>query len=964
MLVGGSLLAQGPTGGSISGTVKDTTGAVIASATVVATSPSLQGEQSTTTNSQGVYRFPLLPVGTYKITYSAAGFGTVMRDGIEVKIGFADALDVALGLATQQQSIVVMSEAPLVDTQNSNLQNNFSTQQILNIPNARDMWSIIAVAPGMSVNRFDVGGSTAGTQTSYSAYGLGNMQVNTISGNAPSQNRVQIDGVNTTEGTGSAGFYFDYGSFAEFQLSTAANDASMPTPGTQVNAVIKTGSNALHGEAYFDYENPNFQGTNISDTQLRLGAGTGTRITKYQDANGSIGGPIVHDRLWYFVSIRDQSLGNTVTGFPANNPGAGPNFETELQNITYKLSTQINQNHRISHYVQWGRKKQPERGAAANYYADAIYKQNSFSWAGNIQWDGVLTPRFFVSARIATFGYDWPNTPYPNSAGVIDFRRQELQTGNLAGGYDPYRYNRRRWQFEPTGSYFVDNFLHANHQFKFGWVSEREYLDYETYGWRDHLQLIFNSSPGAPDFTTPFRVQIDNDPAIAQDYLWHHGAYLQDQIKIGSRVTLNAGVRWDFYNSYEPAEQIRSDSPYRGFFYAGQPLPNGFSIPASYPDYKIPARDSLLRYPHAIVPRFGIAWDITGKGRTILKMNYGRFYSNPATSFGQNVNGMQEATYTFAWNDLNGDKLFQPNEFGNFVSSTGTYVSVDPKIKQPFSNDVGIFLEKQVGADFSLRAGFVYKDLLHDWQLVEIGRPGSLYTQQVAAYDPGPDGVKGNADDKGSFTVWDIPSSSALPPSKKQYQTPDDNNQHYKNLEFTLTKRMSRRWMLQGSYYYTWGDYLLNGHPVSPNDLINNNVDFTLWTAKLTGSYQAPWGILIAPVVRGQAGAPLDRIVQVTGLRSGTFNAPVDPVGAWRQDNVWLVDTRISKQFTFHERFRLSGLFDVFNMLNSNADQNQDNVTGVRTLILKGQTTTYQRFLRPTTVVGPRVFRLGVRFQF
>src|SRR5260370_7260835 len=105
------------------------------------------------------------------------------------------------------------------------------------------------------------------------------MQVNNISGGAVSQNRVQVDGVNTTEGTGSAGFYFDYGSFAELQLGTAANDASMPTPGTQLNAVIKTGSNQFHGEMYYDYENPNFQRPHINAKQLPFRACTGTHIT-------------------------------------------------------------------------------------------------------------------------------------------------------------------------------------------------------------------------------------------------------------------------------------------------------------------------------------------------------------------------------------------------------------------------------------------------------------------------------------------------------------------------------------------------------------------------------------------------------------------------------------------------------------------------------------------------------------
>src|SRR5260370_7660842 len=149
-------LAQGPTGGSISGTVSDSSGAVLPGVTVMATSPALLGEQTVITNDQGIYRFPLLPVGSYKLTYTVQGFNTVVRDEIVVKIGFNDTLNVTLGLATQQQTVVVMGETPLVDTQNSNLQNNFSTDQLVNIPNAPNILSLIAPPPPISLHHFDM----------------------------------------------------------------------------------------------------------------------------------------------------------------------------------------------------------------------------------------------------------------------------------------------------------------------------------------------------------------------------------------------------------------------------------------------------------------------------------------------------------------------------------------------------------------------------------------------------------------------------------------------------------------------------------------------------------------------------------------------------------------------------------------------------------------------------------------
>ncbi|MGQ0732869.1 MAG: hypothetical protein ACT4QD_04355 [Acidobacteriota bacterium] len=140
-----------------------------------------------------------------------------------------------LQIATLNETVTVTGASPVVDTQNSNIQTNFTQEMIRSLPNARDIWALIAVAPGTTMTSFDVGGSRAGTQTGYQAYGRGG------------QVRVQVDGVNATEDTGGTG-YFNYGAFDEVQIGTDSNDASMPTPGVQINAVVKSGGNDLRGD--------------------------------------------------------------------------------------------------------------------------------------------------------------------------------------------------------------------------------------------------------------------------------------------------------------------------------------------------------------------------------------------------------------------------------------------------------------------------------------------------------------------------------------------------------------------------------------------------------------------------------------------------------------------------------------------------------------------------------------------
>ena len=213
--IASSAFAQGggaSSTGSIQGRVTDAQGAVLPGVTVTATSPSALGAQTAVTSETGNYRFPALPPGVYTVTYELAGFNTVRREGIQLSLGFTATINIELALATLQETVTVTGESPVIDTTATRVQQNFKTEQLMSIPNGRDMWSLLAVTPAVQMTRIDVGGNRAGTQTGYSAYGL------------TGQVRVLIEGINTTEGTGGAGFYFDYSSLEEVFLGTTAPD--------------------------------------------------------------------------------------------------------------------------------------------------------------------------------------------------------------------------------------------------------------------------------------------------------------------------------------------------------------------------------------------------------------------------------------------------------------------------------------------------------------------------------------------------------------------------------------------------------------------------------------------------------------------------------------------------------------------------------------------------------------------
>ena len=238
------------------------------------------------------------------------------------------------------------------------------------------------------MNRVDVGGSAAGTQTGYVTYGT------------TGQNRPTVEGIVATEGTDAAGFYYDYGSFDEVAVNTAAHNAEMPWPGVQSNFISKSGGNEFHGTFYGDYENEKIQSRNTDADQIARGltAGGGlqpsdlNRLFKYHDVNIGAGGRLIRDRLWWYGSFRDQYVSARIPNFPVKP------HPTQLTNYggkgTYNLST----NNKLIAYAQAGRKHQPLRQdsfllgntVGINVNEDSTWEQLYWGWVFKGEWNSVV----------------------------------------------------------------------------------------------------------------------------------------------------------------------------------------------------------------------------------------------------------------------------------------------------------------------------------------------------------------------------------------------------------------------------------------------------------------------------------------------------------------------------------------------------------------------------------------------
>jgi hypothetical protein len=232
-------------------------------------------------------------------------------------------------------------------------------------------------------------------------------------------------------------------------------------------------------------------------------------------------------------------------------------------------------------------------------------------------------------------------------------------------------------------------------------------------------------------------VLLYNSPFTSENNVNYQGAFIRDNWRIGDRLTLNVGMRFERYDTFLPE----------------QSKPAGlFSAAADYPHID-------LYDWRAISPRIGMSYALTADNRSVVKATYGRFNHaiRPSnTQILRNLNGNEYEATRYRWNDLNGNRLFEyPAELGDFIQTEGgstTRGIYNPDIKQPRTDEATARFERQLTASLSARVGYVYKKEFDLYQLVNVARPYSVYNIPITTIDPGPDGVVGNRDDVGPVT--------------------------------------------------------------------------------------------------------------------------------------------------------------------------------------------------------------------
>jgi hypothetical protein len=537
LLAAASAYAQVQTG-SITGTVTDSSNAVLPGVTVSLSGDRLiGGVQTQVAGASGDYRFDRLPPGAYVLKFELQGFRSVERTDIRISASFVATVNAKLEVGSVSETITVTGESPTVDTK-SNLQQTVMTQEVLEgIPSGRDPWSVAKVIPGLQVSTYDVGGTQSIQQSNLSSHGS---STNDVSFN--------IDGatVNWPGGGGGATMlYYDQGMFEEMNYMTSAIPAEVMVGGVSINMVTKDAGNKWRGDTRYSFSSGCLSPTEptpgcLESDNLQPGIDSGTfpstlignpTKTTY-DFNLAGGGALVKDRLWVNGSVRRWVVDKLTNARNADKTQAID--DNTLKNYSGKAVYSIEQNQKLVFSYNWNNKIRGHRRDGTFNAPDiaSLVQQNPAS-STQVKYTGirrklVYESSFSVMNGRTSYLYQ-PDTP----STAVRMEDATLNIADFAAARHEENPNSRT-RFDNTVSMSQSGWG-GDHLLKGGLQFARLYFD-DQYDVQNSMYLLYNNGRAA-------QVREYNTPTDALNVDKVFGLFLQDSWNAGSRLTINLGFR-------------------------------------------------------------------------------------------------------------------------------------------------------------------------------------------------------------------------------------------------------------------------------------------------------------------------------------------------------------------------------------------------------------------------------------
>ena len=913
--------------GAVRGVVTDEQATPLPGVSVTLSGGNLMGVRTFVTDANGEFRFPALPPGTYQIKFELQGFGTIVRENIRVTTTSTMAVDAQLKPAAVSEEVTVIAESPTVDVKSTETASVTLTNEVLrNIPYSQFTSDIVNLAPG--VNNDVAYGGSSGTGIAYT-----------------------VDGVGVADPSGGTAWVFlDHNIVEEAKVMGIGLPAEYGNfTGVIFNLVTKSGGNEFSGHVEFNRQ--------LAGTKFWQADNTGAYADDFEgltppssnlfDINAHLGGPIVKDKLWFYLGGQFYRSKDRPTGFPED-------VDYKQPRGFLKLTAQLTPTLNLTASIEIDNYIGVNRDGGADVAPDATVNQDSPEKVGSFTLTKILSPKSFFDLKAAFFlGYYYLDPevgmePYMHHEDQVGFEGARFMDSS---GYYYYA-DRDRYQANASLTHYVEDFIAGSHDFKFGAEFERSSAR-DRYGYTgeggpllgDHIQYFDYTGYWGyyyGDYTESRYEAYKNDGYDTKTNYTRLEAFLQDSWSISKRLNLSLGVRFSQYWG-----QVK-DTP--GNVYS----------------------------ENRLAPRLGFTFDLLGDKKTILKGHYGQFSEamlvdyhdrlNPASAYSDEI--------SYRWN-------YEAGEYQEYqrVVYEDLY-RMDPNIKHPYMEQFTFGLEREMFKDASLSVTYINRS----WKK-QIG-PVDLAADY---YDPSTYTIP--APGEGTVQVWERTdeTNNTFDYLITNYTTETspwvraNPYRHYRGVEVLFNKRFSNRWQLMASWVFSktkgtidngtsddigYGsrDSMQVGDPNFWTNADGNATNSPKHMIKIQASYMFPVvDISLSAYYRGVSGNAWTTRFRTGSLNQGRVTVLAEPRGANYYPMQNELSLRLEKTFTFAKKYQLGLLFDVFNVFNANT------ITSWGTRIGSGAQwyDPESVYYTPSTdghdlygILSPRQARLGIRLIF
>jgi outer membrane receptor protein involved in Fe transport len=681
-------------GATLNGTVVDPTGASVSAARVVARNEETGLVRQTVTNEAGLYNFVRVPVGRYSLETEAPGFKPVRRSGIALNVGAVATIDFELEVGTAAESVTVTEDQPVLESMRSQTSTTVNEKAVRDLPiNGRNFLDFATLTPG--VVRDPRGGDLS------------------FGGQRGPLNSLLIDGADSNnvffgQSTGRAGvrnpYSFSQESVREFQVN---NNSFAPEVGRAgggvINVVTKSGTNDFHGNAFWFWRTTKLranQSSNKFSPSARYPLGIPRQPYEYDQFGANLGGPIVHDKLFFFVNYEGQRNSEPVTNFLPNAPSDAASQQAVRELAEYTEPYQRRQDNNIYlAKIDWNISANQNLSTRYNRHRfDGVNFENTFqthpSGTGNSSnYTDALTlnyNRVIGTATIFDARFNYLNDDAPGTANSEGPNVQVNQAGSRYITYGRNNFSPRYTNIDAYQGISTLSLIRGRHSLKFG--ADVNFARVENFfpgqfGGTYFFSSLAEYAERRPTSFTQALAGPDTSGPLSKPDVDEYALFAQDQWRTTDRLTLNYGVRYDLFN------------------YAAGSIRNPDQGLASIGLYN----DRINLDTNNLSPRLGFAYRISewaamrgGVGRYIGRT------SSILTGTSHTNNGLQIFQFT-----LQGGVPGFPT-FPNLLSSIPAGVTFRPNLfilspdyQQPETWQWSYNLELRVAPDTSVTLGYL-----------------------------------------------------------------------------------------------------------------------------------------------------------------------------------------------------------------------------------------------------------------